>query len=745
MVDQPLSQASLMGQTLGNYRVRALIGRGAMGTVYLADDIKLGRRVALKVLLGSLARNPRQVGRFQREAQAAAPLHHLNIVRIYEAGIRSGVPFIAMEFVEGEPLDRFLRRNGTVTWQQGLRIIEQVAEGLACAHEAGVVHRDVKPANILLDTTGRVRLTDFGIAHMRDRHTGFTEHDDFLGTPQFMSPEQCAGSGNVGAESDLFSLGVVLYGMLAGKLPFTGESTVAVVDSITSRTPERLTAIKPDVPDDVARLVAHLLEKDPRERPHSARALISIIQRIRAENGGVSALPRALDQFIKEQSEPRTVSPATPQEKAPPKKQPKKHARRRFYQPVSQDVTLAACVLVIAVLVGVGGWHWRASVDNAGPAPVLSATVQRAPGGHIQVPLPHRDWTISAIRWIGGESAVMLEVSGRPQSPAHGQRGVLAYDLVDDAMTSLVAPAKVSRVTWSPGLHRVAGAGQARYLAGSLLLMDEQDRAGKDYLACWSQSWEADRPGPKPVCVAPLDRGAFTQAGSGFAVPSPDGTRLALISADPETGHDVFSERAVRPGRAGVSVPRTDGRHTIVAGSVQYAPDGASLCYIREDGPGEGALWRLKSPGDDLNGTPLLTGDLDARYAWSPDSQSIVCVVRRAGAREVVLLDLARSRVTSQFGPGAVSPESWHPSGSYFLMQAVDPENEQPRIVAVRPDAPSEAIPLLAGNADAQHTAAISPDGRWAALATETATGTVLTLVDLSNIFLGASPRIQGV
>jgi serine/threonine-protein kinase len=157
MASDSKTQGSLIGTQLGAYEVEALIGRGAMGSVYLARDIKLRRHVALKVLLGSLARTPSIVKQFRAEAQAAAPLNHPNIVRIYSAGMESGTPYIAMEFVDGEPLDRFLGRHGKISWDVALHVGAQVAAALDCAHQHGIVHRDVKPSNILVDRKGGVR------------------------------------------------------------------------------------------------------------------------------------------------------------------------------------------------------------------------------------------------------------------------------------------------------------------------------------------------------------------------------------------------------------------------------------------------------------------------------------------------------------------------------------------------------------------------------------------------------------
>ena len=282
-------QASLIGHTIGNYQVRTLVGRGATGAVYLAYDQALRRPVALKVLLGSLAHNPVHVRRFQLEAQAAAPLRHKNIVRIYEAGVRSAVPFAAMEYVEGEPLERFIQRHGTLRWQNALYIVQQIAEALQYAHEKGVLHRDLKPANILIDRKGRVRLTDFGIAPQPESIQGLSGIHEFVGTPEYMSPEQCNGE-DYTRQSDIFALGVILYRMLTNQMPFTGDSPEALLQSIVDHKPPRVDQVALGVPDDVSRLVAHMMEKEPSKRIKDSSSILERIEVLFKEDGGASAV-----------------------------------------------------------------------------------------------------------------------------------------------------------------------------------------------------------------------------------------------------------------------------------------------------------------------------------------------------------------------------------------------------------------------------------------------------------------------
>jgi predicted Ser/Thr protein kinase len=427
MVGQPSGHASLLGTAFGGYEVQALIGRGAMGSVYLARDTALNRPVALKVLLGSLARNPAMVRSFHREAQAAAPLRHPNIVRVYAAGIEAGTPFIAMEYVPGETLDRFLRRKGQVAWQTALYIGGQVAEALTCAHRAGIIHRDVKPANILLDRSGRVRLTDFGIANAATHET-----QGVIGTPQYMSPEQVRGV-QLTPSTDLFSLGVILYQMMAGKPPFEAITPIALINRITTEEPVRLNRLRSDIPDDVARIVALLLEKRPENRPASAQDLAAALGRLQQEEGGRSAIPEALAAFVREQANGPTLRLLTPVPQVGAKKAKPGTAKGR-----RASGTFVAAAAVLLALVAAAGWF----VPSSGASrhdPVLDAFVFGTQGeSNVVGALPSTSYRFSEIVWEGPVAVVRAE--GRADSLAYGTYGVLAVDLQGRECRSLAGP-----------------------------------------------------------------------------------------------------------------------------------------------------------------------------------------------------------------------------------------------------------------------------------------------------------------
>jgi serine/threonine protein kinase len=257
---------------LGPYRVLAVLGRGGMGAVFRAHDPALDRLVALKVILPGVAAVPTARDRFLREAKAAAGLKHPHIVTVFQVGEDRGVPFLAMEFLEGEPLDERIRREGPLPLAEVLRIGRETALGLATAHARGLVHRDIKPANLWLEgPAGQVKVLDFGLAHAAADETHLTQFGIIMGTPAYMAPEQAEGE-PADPRSDLFSLGCVLYQMTAGTLPYEGKTTIAVLRALALHEPPPLEQVRPETPPELSSLVVRLLAKNPENRLGSAQA-----------------------------------------------------------------------------------------------------------------------------------------------------------------------------------------------------------------------------------------------------------------------------------------------------------------------------------------------------------------------------------------------------------------------------------------------------------------------------------------
>ena len=276
-MDRASSPAEPMkGQTISHYGILDKLGQGGMGVVYKAEDTKLKRTVALKFLPPDTLGDPELRTRLLREAQAAAALSHPNVCTVYEIDEDRG--FLAMEFVEGETAQARVRRR-PLPVPEALDIVMQAAQGLQSAHERGVVHRDIKSSNLMVTPQGSVKIMDFGLAQLTDR-TRLTKSGTSLGTPAYMSPEQAQGKA-VDRRSDLWSLGAVLYEMVAGQLPFPGEREAAVVHSILHADPEPVTALRAGLPLELDRVIGKALAKDPAERYQHAEDLLVDLRTLR--------------------------------------------------------------------------------------------------------------------------------------------------------------------------------------------------------------------------------------------------------------------------------------------------------------------------------------------------------------------------------------------------------------------------------------------------------------------------------
>ncbi|HEY9015767.1 MAG TPA: protein kinase, partial [Gemmatimonadales bacterium] len=294
-VDRPL--AARLAEALGDaYTIEGEIGRGGMGVVYRARDERLQRRVAIKVLPPELAFQQDIRQRFTREAQTAARLSHPHIVPIHSVGEGQGLVYFVMGYVDGESVAARIRRRGRLPPEEVRRIMKETADALGAAHALSVIHRDIKPDNILLEgTRGRVMVTDFGIAKALSTGAGatLTGVGVAIGTPAFMSPEQAAGERNIDGRSDLYSLGIVAYQMLTGALPFSAPSVAGVLmKQITEAAPD-LRRKRPDTPEDLALAVARCLEKDPENRWPTADALRRALESRTVTGYEPSAAPRS--------------------------------------------------------------------------------------------------------------------------------------------------------------------------------------------------------------------------------------------------------------------------------------------------------------------------------------------------------------------------------------------------------------------------------------------------------------------
>src|SRR5919109_4444535 len=263
----------------GRYRIERKLGTGGMADVYLAEDQELGRRVAIKILNDRHAADDQFVERFRREAKNAAGLSHPNIVSVYDRGTAEGTYYIAMEYLDGRSLKELIVSRGPAPVKTAVEYARQILAAVGFAHRHGIVHRDIKPHNVLVTgDDGRLKVTDFGIA--RSGASQMTEVGSIIGTAQYLSPEQARGS-PVDHTSDLYSVGVVLYEMLTGQVPFTGDTPLEIAMKHLSEVPTPPSELRPEVPHDLDSVVLRALAKDPADRYQSAEEMDSDLGRVR--------------------------------------------------------------------------------------------------------------------------------------------------------------------------------------------------------------------------------------------------------------------------------------------------------------------------------------------------------------------------------------------------------------------------------------------------------------------------------
>jgi len=290
----------VIGKTLGHYEITGHLGAGGMGDVYRAHDPKLKRDIAIKVLPEELAADPERRERFEREAIAVAALDHPNIVTVHSVEEADGLHFITMQLVEGKTLSELIPRQGFAL-EKFFEIAVPLADAIGAAHERGITHRDLKPANVMVAADGRVKVLDFGLAKLMaddaDDHLAtqlatehLTEEGKILGTVAYMSPEQAEGRA-IDHRSDIFSLGILMYEMITGEGPFSGDTKLSVMSSIVRDTPTSITELNPRVPRHLGRIIKQALEKDVSRRSQSVLDVRNQLEELQREVASGEVLP----------------------------------------------------------------------------------------------------------------------------------------------------------------------------------------------------------------------------------------------------------------------------------------------------------------------------------------------------------------------------------------------------------------------------------------------------------------------
>jgi eukaryotic-like serine/threonine-protein kinase len=571
LADAPVAQPDArINQTFGHYRIISLLGAGGMGEVYLAEDSRLGRKVALKFLPAHFTKDAERVGRFKREARAASALNHPNILTIYEIGQERENYFIATEFIEGHTIQHYVN-NSKMRMRQAVDVAMQIAGALSAAHTAGIIHRDIKPHNIMLRSDGYVKVLDFGLAKLTERGavdtfqtvlSARTDPGRVMGTISYMSPEQALGQ-VVDQRTDIFSLGVVLYEMLTGSVPFKGNSAAAIFDEILNKKPAPIGISNPEISIEFERIINRALEKDREVRYQTAsdmHAELKLLQR-NLDSGATNSAssPNAMVQSIR-------------------------MLRRRLWSRV-------ALAVMVAALMVFGGWFLVAGLKKPAPnwADAKALKVTDFAGEEIFPNLSPDGKSLIYISRISGNYDIYLKRIGAKK----------AENLTESYKEDDIQPA------FSSDGKRIAF--RSARQGGGIFIMSETGESPKKLVDFgYNPAWSPD--GKEIVCTEnSVSTNSRTQSkskmwivnattGESRELPvtdavqaswSPHNKRIAYWSVPDGTQRDIWT----------ISTNHNDARPVMLDAAIDinpvWAPDGRHLYFI-SNRKGTFGLWRIE-------------------------------------------------------------------------------------------------------------------------------------------------------
>ncbi len=747
-----------VGQTVSHYRILEKLGGGGMGVVYKAEDTKLGRLIALKVLLSERVTNPNRKRRFMQEARAASALNHPNIVTIHDIDEVNGVHFIAMEYVQGKTLDRLITQRG-LPLNEALKYAVQMATALAKAHSAGIVHRDLKPTNVMVTHEGLVKILDFGLAKLTEAATpgevepvtmeAITEEGAIVGSVGYMSPEQAEGK-PVDTRSDIFSFGLVLYEMLTGQRGFLGDTKVSTIAAILRDEPRPVTQVVRDLPLEVERIVRRCLRKDPAHRFQHMDDLKVAIEELQEESD--SQAPGRAGAGVKRLTSPEQV--ALPWW-APTVGRLRSLREHRF-------IALAAA---LALIIGteIAYRHLRPGA-NAPPLPVKVVPFTTFTG-HEEFARFSPDGNQIAFQWDG-------EKEDNPD--------IYVKVIGTESVLRLTTNPGADRVpVWSPdgryiAFHRHAGEEDGIYVIPALGGPERRLHSPR-VEDLWEQEfldWSPDgkhlayvdrRPGQQGLSIFVLaidnldDKRALTSPPNPSVIDtrprfSPDGKTLAFVRRfgtsaatdiytipvaggepqrltfdkvwvygldwTPDLAYILFSSERLGgmrlwkvPTFGGEPEPLSVGQGGAMWPSLSR--DGHRLAYTQWSG--DTNIWQYAIPPASARGMPptklIASTQMDVAQQFSPDGKRIVFASTRSGSSEIWVCDSDGSKprqLTFFGGPMAGSPR-WSPDGRQIAFDAVPEGHDDIFVVNSEGGQPRR----LTTDTSNDYVPSWSRDGRW--------------------------------